>query len=601
MNKGSHIIKLLFLVIIFILSIYHNTPIMPMEQQVELSVNSKLLGKNDVLEVTLMVNNNNLAYINDDALYNFFRPVEEPKYIYDNSGSLTIKYKLNPISIGRFTLKNIKVFLNNGDILIPNEITISIVEGSIYNNERIQQDDNNELPAEKRTFIKIITDKDIYYKGETIILSTYIYSIYPIDNNYEYYKDRPTLSKDFWEPGFHDYEVVLSTTSTEKIDQIEYEKKLIDRRILFPKFSGDYTFGPYKWKVQFGEKVRDYKNYILDTNTLNIIVKPLPEKNQPDNYIGSTGNFEISSEITGFDYKNQNDIPVYTGNTFVKYILKLSGRGNPDIVAEPNFQLSEESFEIISVNTIPKERFSDDGYYFTKVYEYLLRPIKEGIIKIPKIDYTYFDIKNELYKTISTDDYAIFNQQKINNNNTDRKEIVLQKIKQNLKSIKKPKKIDNKNPYILSGNNSILIISYLLFILILIPISFVVYKKRKHKDENPEKTIQNKAYNNFITSFNYKMNIHYDDYRDIYKSLYKIINKYISERFNLSEGKINTNELVRIFKKHKIQNEIINNFNDYYNILTTKIYSGSISDDNNNKSNIEKIKQLIKNIEDNIE
>jgi hypothetical protein len=570
-------------------------------QSVELRVDTTILGREDILKVTLIIDNSEFVHINDDSLLSYFKLIGEPDYTVNNeTGKLIINYKLKPKSIGEFTLQNIKVFLKNGDIIYPEEITINVVEGSIY---QIDDEDANQeidLPLEKRTFIKTLTDKETYYKGETIILSTYLYSIYPIENNYEYYNGRPSLSKDFWEPGYLDYEVVLSQTITTEQNGIEYEKKLIDRRVLFPKFTGRYTFESYKWKVPFGEKIRHYDRYILQTEPITISVKPLPIDNIPNDFSGVVGSYNLETKLSGYAYQEREGIPVFTGETFIKYTLILTGRGNPDLTSEPSIVFPDDTYEIISVNIIPRSHFKDDGYRLTKTFEYLIRPLKAGLIKLPKAVYSFFNPVKEQYQLITTDSIKINIQQEISGQQGSEDDSI-QTALEKLRPIQDKTNLTNKPPYMIIGKNNIILLLYTIFVLLLIPVSLVIYKHKKHIIDNPDKIRQQNAYKNAISSFNQISVKKGDSVKSIYKHINKAMYKYFSDRFNINEGKANINTLVNILNKINILNEIIESVKEYHEYISYKIYAGSPEVKTDEiKNDMKRLKKIISNIENNI-
>ncbi len=570
-------------------------------QHVELRVDSTILGREDILKVTLIIDNSEFAHINDDSLFNYFRLIGEPDYTVNNeTGKLIINYKLKPKSIGEYTLQNIKIFLNNGDIIYPEEITINVVEGSIYQIDDENFDQESELPLENRTFVKTLTDKETYYKGETIILSTYLYSIYPIENNYEYYNGRPSLSKDFWEPGYLDYEVVLSQTITIEQNGIEYEQKLIDSRVLFPKFTGNYTFKSYKWKVPFGEKIRDYDRYILQTEPITITVKPLPNDNIPDDFSGVVGSYNLESKLSGYAYQDREGIPVFTGETFIKLTLILTGRGNPDLTSEPSIVFPDDTYKVISVNIIPRSHFKDDGYRITKTFEYLIRPLKAGLIHLPKSKYNFFNPVKEQFEVITTDRIKINIQQEISDQQGSDYDSI-QSALEKLRPIQDKTNLTNKPPYILIGKNNILLLIYTVFVLLIIPLSLVIYKHKKHIMDNPDKIRQQNAYKNAISSINQISVKKGCSVKSIYKHINKTMYKYFSDRFNINKGKANINTLVNILNKMNMHNELIESIKEYHEYISYKIYAGSPEVKTDEiKKDMERLKKVLSKIENNI-
>ena len=84
----------------------------------------------------------------------------------------------------------------------------------------------------------------------------------------------------------------------------------------------------------------------------------------------------------------------------------ISGTGNFKLIATPEVKFPED-FEIYDPKTDNKLRLTSAGQTGNQVIEYLAIPRNAGTYKIPPVEFSYFDIKSQTYKTLTTEEYVL--------------------------------------------------------------------------------------------------------------------------------------------------------------------------------------------------
>ena len=131
------------------------------------------------------------------------------------------------------------------------------------------------------------------------------------------------------------------------------------------------------------------------TPKLTINVEPLPAK--PANFSGGVGDFKISSSINATEVKTNDAVTIK---------LTLSGVGNMKLINTPEVKFPQD-FEIYDPKVTDNYDLTNNGLSGTKTFEYLAIPRHAGNFTIPPIEFTYFDLKSNSYKTLKTQAYNL--------------------------------------------------------------------------------------------------------------------------------------------------------------------------------------------------
>ena len=257
--------------------------------------------------------------------------------------------------------------------------------------------------SEKDLFITATAAKTTVYEQEAILLT---YKVYTLVNLRQLYGKMPDLK------GFHTQEIELpqqKTFSLEHYNGRNYNTTIWSQYVLFPQQTGkleipSITFegivaqqtisdDPFDAFFNGGGYIEVKKKIVTPKVVIN--VKPLPAK--PDNFSGGVGEFTLSSSINAKEVKTNDAVTIK---------LTIKGAGNMKLISSPEVKFPED-FEVYDPKVTNNFDVSRAGLSGTQTIEYLAIPRHAGDFAIPPIEFTYFDLKSQAYKTLKTEEYRL--------------------------------------------------------------------------------------------------------------------------------------------------------------------------------------------------
>lgn len=195
----------------------------------------------------------------------------------------------------------------------------------------------------------------------------------------------------------------------EHYDGRNYYTAVLRKTLLFPQRSGKMTIPSGKLEMVFsvpsGKKVSsffgmqevnvDVKKPMI-TNPVTINVKALPT-GKPSSFKGAVGSFTFTPSIS---------TQKITANEPVTITLKISGTGNQKLMQNPEVEFPS-NFELYDPTIENELTAGANGLTGTRKIEYLVIPRYEGDYSIPPIEFSYFDINSQSYKTAKSPSYSL--------------------------------------------------------------------------------------------------------------------------------------------------------------------------------------------------
>ena len=188
---------------------------------------------------------------------------------------------------------------------------------------------------------------------------------------------------------------------------VNYQVVTIKRALLYPQRSGNIEIskGDFEVSVQVVRPMQSFFGVIqgyadveksISTAAQTVKVKPLPA-NKPTSFTNAVGNFKIKSSISTTTPK---------ANEALTYKLVISGNGNLKYIKDPELKFPGD-FEVYDPKTEVDVKTTTSGVTGSRVIEYTVIPRSAGDFKIPAVEFSYFDIAAQSYKTIQTDSYEL--------------------------------------------------------------------------------------------------------------------------------------------------------------------------------------------------
>lgn len=329
-----------------------------------------------------------------------------------SNSSTAFTYILLAGSPGTYTIPAASVEVN-GEKVFSNAISIKVLpqdqnSGNSGNNGGGSASSSRSQVAGSRIsandlFITATASKTTVHEQEAILLT---YKVYTVVNLRQLYGKMPDLK------GFHTQEVELPQQKTFTLEHYKgrnYNTTVWSQYVLFPQQTGkleipSITFDgvvaqqtvsddPFDAFFNGGGYVEVKKK--ITTPKLVINVQPLPAK--PAGFSGAVGEFKLASSINATDVKTNDAVTIK---------LTLSGTGNMKLIGTPEVKFPQD-FEIYDPKVTDDYKLTNSGLTGTKTFEYLAIPRHAGNFTIPAVEFTYFDLKSNSYKTLKTEAYNL--------------------------------------------------------------------------------------------------------------------------------------------------------------------------------------------------
>jgi hypothetical protein len=329
-----------------------------------------------------------------------------------SNSSTAFTYILLAGNPGTYTIPAASVEVN-GEKVFSNAISIKVLpqdqtSGNSGNNGGGSASSSRSQAAGSRIsandlFITATASKTTVHEQEAILLT---YKVYTVVNLRQLYGKMPDLK------GFHTQEVELPQQKTFTLEHYKgrnYNTTVWSQYVLFPQQTGkleipSITFDgvvaqqtisddPFDAFFNGGGYVEVKKK--ITTPKVVINVQPLPAK--PAGFSGAVGEFKLASSINATDVKTNDAVTIK---------LTLSGTGNMKLIGTPEVKFPQD-FEIYAPKVTDDYKLTNSGLTGTKTFEYLAIPRHAGNFTIPAIEFTYFDLKSNSYKTLKTGAYNL--------------------------------------------------------------------------------------------------------------------------------------------------------------------------------------------------
>ena len=430
-------------------------------QNIETIVSNKNVSLNESLDFIIKLENiDTNPEVNFAPMLDYFSIISGPnigsEYKFINgkkSSSRSISWRIIPKKTGKIKIPNLEVKVGK-KIYLTEDITISV-------SEQISNANTNDM------FLKVELSNSNVKIGEQITIK-YIFFTRMASRVIE--TEFPEF-EGFWVEKLYDpsgTQIDPDSWDDVVIDNYKYKSLKLYEVALFPLSDGVFDLEPMIMKVETKEKDPSFKRLfwddpffdtfsqktkarILVSDKKTIKVENL--KNQPDNFTGAVGIFEINSSLSSLNVEN---------GTPVTFYLELAGEGNLDNIGRPEIDFPD-NFDIFE-GEIKKDRNISDRVSGSIIWEYNLIPRKSGNYTIKSVEFPFFHTGINSWKKIKTNPikFSVIKTldteyNKTNGNFSSSQEI--RYIKLNMPSWKK----ENSDKFYI-GYISILLLSLVLFL-----------------------------------------------------------------------------------------------------------------------------------------
>lgn len=268
------------------------------------------------------------------------------------------------------------------------------------------QTSSSSSASSENIFVRTITSKTKVHEQEALLVTYKLYfanvDVTQLTNN--------TKLPEF--TGFlkQDLEQGEIQTELEHYNGHNYQTAVLYRTILYPQHSGDISIDPAKFEAVLRVQTQQRPRSIFDdffgsyTNVTKMLTAPgvtihvsaLPG-GKPAGFSGGVGKFTLTPSISQTELQTNDAVTIK---------LDISGTGNMKLLKTPAIDWPE-GFEPYDPKVTNNFKTTTAGVSGTKSIEYLAIPRSAGEYTIPAVNFSYFDIDEKAYKTLSTPEYTI--------------------------------------------------------------------------------------------------------------------------------------------------------------------------------------------------
>ena len=327
----------------------------------------------------------------------------------------TYTYMLMARKAGTFTIGPATVKVS-GDRIQSNGVRIEVLPEDQPQAQSAQSTPNNRSnpshqsaqasASSENIFIRTIATKTRVHEQEALMVTYKLYfanvDVAQLTNNIKLPEFTGFLKQELEQGEIQ--------TELEHYNGRNYQTAVLYRTILYPQHSGDIAIDPAHFeaiiRVQTQQRVRSifddfFGSYTNVTKALTapgvtIHVAPLPG-GKPAGFSGGVGKFTLAPSIS------QTEVQA---NEAVTIKLDISGAGNMKLLKTPAIDWPE-GFEPYDPKVTNNFKTTTAGVSGTKSIEYLAIPRSGGEYTIPSVKFSYFDIEEKAYKTLSTPEYTV--------------------------------------------------------------------------------------------------------------------------------------------------------------------------------------------------
>lgn len=330
-----------------------------------------------------------------------------------SSSSITYTFILCANKNGSYTIPAAHVHANGKTISSnPLKVTVSGHAASTGAAPKMH-DDNDDRPQMRSAgspisgsdlFIKVSANKQRVHEQEPILLT---YKVYTLVDLTQLEGKMPDLT------GFHSQEVKMPQQKTFHIENVNgrnYRCVTWSQYVMYPQMTGDLEIPSITFNgtvIQQNRNVDPFEAFLnggsgyvevkrsIKAPGLKIHVDPLPKR--PDNFSGGVGKFNISAQLNKTEVKANDPITIR---------VVVGGVGNLKLIKQPVVNFPKD-FDKYDPKVTDKTKLTANGVEGNMIYDFLAVPRNQGKYTIPPVEFTYYDISANAYKTIKTQSFDL--------------------------------------------------------------------------------------------------------------------------------------------------------------------------------------------------
>jgi len=276
--------------------------------------------------------------------------------------------------------------------------TLMKFEGKEYKTKAITITVNNvsksqdKIKATSDFFVRISASKKNVYLGEPFVVTLKMYSRQSPRGieDLKLGESSGIIKKDLY-PNKTNYD-----TRTENLNGVNYYTIVLKQELCYAQTTGKIKIAPYYISALFQKGFFQQYRQEGNSNSLTITVNQMPGK-KPKNFNGLVGDFKLTHSISKTTV-NVNDA--------IDISIKISGNGNLNLFDDPVLDLPND-FDQFDPEIKRNIKTSSSGTSGNISFNFVIVPTFYGDFEIPPYSFSYFDLNDKKYKTLTTGSFKI--------------------------------------------------------------------------------------------------------------------------------------------------------------------------------------------------
>lgn len=535
------------------------------------TVSKNKLGLNQRLKIQFTINQQGADNFEPPNFKNF-RIVSGPSQSISQSWingkasfSQSYSYIIKPLNKGEFIIPHATINLNN-EILKSNPIKVIVLDPV-----EIPKDPNDpNYIAQQNVHLVAEISKSNPYVGEGIYVEYRLYVSQNISVSDFSFTESPQYNG-FWN---QDIKIRGLNAKNGTYNGEQYRYVVLQKALLIPTKSGKLTIDPIKMDIVIGVPTGRgdfFGNPIVRNVTKSfasakkfIQSKALPIEGKPESFNGAVGdfNFVVSSS------KN-----ILKSNESATVSVKVTGNGNLKLFELPEIKTPSE-LEVFTPEQKEKITINSRGIKGSVTKNYTVVPQFKGKYKIPSTEFSYFDLKENKYVSLNSEDLfveVLEGKELVTNsdmNSTTKKEIIV--TGDNFRYIQTNSTFHQaiQSDFYTSKLYYLLLVLPLLFI----PVGIAIARKNKARSNDVLGNRLRKA-DRLAKKYLSEAKKQLGTKEAFYVALEKALHNYLKAKLKIETSDISREKITELLKKEGVNENDINSFIDVFNSCDMARYS----------------------------
>lgn len=523
----------------------------------EAKLSKQKLGINERLRVDFEMNEDGDNFIAPN--FEGFRVVMGPNQSVSHQWingkrtfSKTYSYFLSPTARGKFTIGQATVEIK-GQTYKTSPIEVEVTAAVDTN-----QNDGIDHSATEGIHLVAEVSKTNPYLNEGITVTYKLYVAPETSVSSWREMDSPKFA-DFWSQNIDNREFkVYDGTYQGK----PYRYVILRSTVLYPQKTGKLEIEPLSLDVSvdvrtnrrdmFGRPFMTRVNRTVSAGKVVVDVKPLPETGKPVDFSGAVGtfSFNVKSNKTELDASESIDLTV-----------EVTGNGNLKLFSLPK-PVVPNSFELYEPEFRDRVTTNESGMRGSISQSYAVIPQNKGSYTIRPLSFSYFDLKTESYKTITSAEIPIEVKSgpMLASGTSESSGVTRQAInlsEDQFKYIKLRANFRNINSS--SFFNSSLFWSLLISPLLLIPILILLIKKRKAFESDVAGQKLRRA-NRLAKKYLSEAKKNKNSQKLFYEALERALHNYLKAKLNIETTEFSKDKIMSLLQERNVEVHVCEQF-----------------------------------------